>query len=135
MNINSSSSISNSPGPAAGVAPVPAETTAAQSRPVKTAAKEAAPAAEAAAKKAAEAAAAQVNPEELKSSVDAINRFLKVNSEVQFSIDDTSGKSVIKVIDTESKKILRQFPSQQALEVGKDLQGQGLKGLLIDNKA
>lgn len=78
-------------------------------------------------------AAASVDPAELKNSVDAINRFLKVNSEVQFSIDDSSGQSVIKVIDTETKKILRQFPTQQALEIGKDFKG--LKGLLIQGVA
>ena len=79
------------------------------------------------------ASATPINPEDLKNSVEAINRFLKVNSEVQFSIDETSGKSVIKVVDTESRKVLRQFPSEQALEFGKNLKG--LKGLLVDNTA
>ena len=91
----------------------------------------AAPAAAAATAKA--ASATPINPEDLKNSVEAINRFLKVNSEVQFSIDETSGKSVIKVVDTESRKVLRQFPSEQALEFGKNLKG--LKGLLVDNTA
>jgi len=70
-----------------------------------------------------------VDRTQLKNSVDAINRFLKVNSEVQFSIDDSSGQSVIKVVDTETHKVLRQFPSEQALEIGKDLQNK--KGLLL----
>lgn len=69
---------------------------------------------------------------ELKKSVDAINRFLEDNSEVHFSIDEDSGVSVIKVIDTETKKILRQFPSEQSLEIGKNLT---TKGLLIDSEA
>lgn len=69
---------------------------------------------------------------ELKKSVDAINRFLENNSEVHFSIDDDSGVSVIKVIDTETKKVLRQFPSEQSLEIGKNLT---TKGLLIDSEA
>jgi flagellar protein FlaG len=70
---------------------------------------------------------------DLKNSVDAINRFLQVNSEVHFSIDEDSGQSVVKVIDTETKKVLRQFPSEQSLEIGKNLSS--LKGLLIDSKA
>lgn len=69
---------------------------------------------------------------ELKKSVDEINRFLESNSEVHFSIDDDSGVSVIKVIDTETKKILRQFPSEQSLEIGRNLT---TKGLLIDSEA
>ena len=70
---------------------------------------------------------------ELKNSVDAINRFLQDNSEVRFSIDEDSGISVVKVIDTETKKVLRQFPSEQSLEIGKNLSS--LKGLLIDSEA
>lgn len=113
-----------------GSPPNPAETAAVAARPAAAAPKAAAAPAPAAAS---QKAAAAVNPAELKSSVDAINRFLKVNSEVQFSIDDASGRSVIKVVDLESKKVLRQFPSEQALEIGKNLKG--LKGLLVDSKA
>lgn len=69
---------------------------------------------------------------ELKKSVDEINRFLEDNSEVHFSIDEDSGVSVIKVIDTETKKVLRQFPSEQSLEIGKNLT---TKGLLINSEA
>lgn len=70
---------------------------------------------------------------ELRNSVDAINRFLEDNSEVHFSIDENSGISVVKVIDTETKKVLQQFPSEQSLEIGKNLTS--LKGLLIDSTA
>ncbi|WP_295994327.1 flagellar protein FlaG [Rugamonas sp.] len=70
---------------------------------------------------------------DLKNSVDQINRFLKVNSEVEFSIDHASGKSVIKVVDTETNKVLRQFPSEQALEIGQNLQDS--KSGLINVKA
>jgi flagellar protein FlaG len=113
--------------------PIPSATTAAsvpESKPAAASANRAgAPVAPDAASAPRPPAAKPVNPDELKESIDAINRFLKVNSEVQFSIDDSSGQSVIKVVDTETKKILRQFPSQQALEIGKDFKG--LKGLLI----
>lgn len=82
---------------------------------------------------AAPVAAPSLDKNQLKNSVDAINRYLKDNSEVQFSIDDSSGASVIKVVDTETKKILRQFPSQQALDISKDLQSK--TGLLLKGQA
>ena len=81
----------------------------------------------------ASAAPVTLDKNQLKNSVDAINRYLKDNSEVQFSIDDSSGASVIKVVDTETKKVLRQFPSQQALDIGKDLQSK--TGLLLKGEA
>lgn len=100
-------------------APQPADpATAAAAHPVKTAAL-ATPATDAVA---AEKAAAAPSKTDLKNSVDQINRFLKVNSEVEFSIDHNSGKSVIKVVDTTTNKVLRQFPSEQALEIGQNLQ-------------
>jgi flagellar protein FlaG len=71
--------------------------------------------------------------EDIKNSVDAINRFLQDNSEVHFSIDEDSGRSVVKVVDTETQKVLRQFPSEQSLEIGKNL-GK-LKGMLINSEA
>ncbi len=70
---------------------------------------------------------------ELKKSVDEINRFLVNNSEVEFSIDDDSGLAVVKVIDTETKQVLRQLPSEQSLEIAKNLNSTR-KGLLIDSK-
>jgi flagellar protein FlaG len=76
---------------------------------------------------------APVNPDQLKQSVNQINKFLENNSEVLFSIDEASGFSVVKVVDTETNKVLRQFPSEQALEIGKDLKS--FKGLLVDSKA
>lgn len=128
--------------PTAVIAAVPGSVEAAAARPGRTAAAGAAPPAvrpsvadqaDAPANSPAGQTAAPVDPRDLKKSVEAINRQLKDNSEVQFSIDETSGYSVVKVIDTESKKVLRQFPSQQALDIGRDLRG--LKGMLVDNQA
>lgn len=99
-------------------APQPVADPATAAHPVKTAAL-ATPATDAVA---AEKAAAAPSKTDLKNSVDQINRFLKVNSEVEFSIDHNSGKSVIKVVDTTTNKVLRQFPSEQALEIGQNLQ-------------
>ena len=106
--------------------------TAVASHPVKSATTVALPAT-AAATVAAEKTAATPSKTDLKNSVDQINRFLKVNSEVEFSIDHNSGKSVIKVVDTETNKVLRQFPSEQALEIGQNLQDS--KSGLINEKA
>lgn len=85
------------------------------------------------------AAQQQVKPTEteqsnLKQAVEAINKFLKpVNSGIEFSIDEDSGRTLVKVIDIESKEVLRQFPSKEALAIAKELDK--LQGLLIKDKA
>jgi flagellar protein FlaG len=40
---------------------------------------------------------------------------------------------VVKVIDTETKQVLRQLPSEESLEIAKNLNS--MKGLLINSKA
>ena len=74
-----------------------------------------------------------VRPEDLRRSVDQINKFLENNSDVLFSIDEASGFSVVKVVDTQTNKVIRQFPSEQALEIGKNLKS--FQGLLVNSKA
>ena len=52
---------------------------------------------------------------------------------LRFSIDEDSGTTVVKLIDTETQTVLRQMPSVEALEISKAL-GK-LQGLLVKEKA
>jgi len=76
----------------------------------------------------------QASPEELKSAVEKIQSFVNVStSDLNFSIDDASGGTVIKVIDRSTKEVIRQIPSEEMLEMSKALDR--LQGLLVRNKA
>jgi len=75
-----------------------------------------------------------VDAAELKRSVDAINKFLKpVTSNIEFSIDQDSGRTLVKVVDTETNTVIRQTPSVEVLAIAKELDK--LQGLLIREKA
>jgi len=70
----------------------------------------------------------------LDQAVESINQFLKpIASSVQFSVDEDSGRTLVKVIDTDTNNVLRQFPSKQALAISSEL-GK-LQGLLLRDKA
>lgn len=56
-----------------------------------------------------------------------------VGTSLRFSVDDDSGQTVIKVLDPESQKVLRQIPSEEALALSKALDN--FKGLLVRQKA
>ena len=74
---------------------------------------------------------AQDQRQNLQSSIDALNEFIKPqNTSLEFSIDDDSGTVVVKVMD---KEVIKQFPSEEALELAKALDK--LKGLLVQQKA
>ena len=52
---------------------------------------------------------------------------------ISFSIDTDSGRTVVKVIDTETQKVLRQVPSETTIAIAKTLDS--VKGQLINQKA
>ncbi len=58
-------------------------------------------------------------------------------SNLQFSIDDDTGKTVVKIVDEASQQVIRQIPSKEMLELAKALgEGCGSKsGLLLKNEA
>lgn len=61
---------------------------------------------------------------------------------VSFSIDDESDKTIIKVVDSDTQKMIRQIPSEELLSISKRIQAlkEGddsvnvLSGLLLDSK-
>lgn len=70
----------------------------------------------------------------LNHAVQAVSDFIQpINSSLQFSVDEDSGKTVVKVIDTDTQKVLHQIPSKEMLELAKALDT--MKGLLIKQKA
>lgn len=89
---------------------------------------------EVAAAKQVTASNAAVKGDALDRAVDKINKFLKpLNSSIEFSIDQDSGRTLVKVIDTDTKDVLRQFPSKEALAISSELDK--LQGLLVREKA
>ena len=81
----------------------------------------------------------QVNQEQLDDNrigqlVDDLNSYAQnVRRELHFSVDDDSGHTVIKVIDSESKEIVRQIPPEEVVEMMQFLGGH--TGILMRAKA
>lgn len=71
----------------------------------------------------------------LDKAISRINEFVqKIQRDLQFSVDDESGKTVIKVIDSESKEVIRQIPEEVLLEVARSIE-ESLEGALLEVKA
>ena len=85
-------------------------------------------------KPAGEASSGAVNKETLEKSLSKINEFVQARaSNVEFMIDKDTGIHVVKVVDTSTKETIRQFPSEEVVDIAKALDH--LQGLLIRNKA
>lgn len=52
---------------------------------------------------------------------------------VEFSLDQGSGRVIVSVVDSETKEVLRQIPSEQMLAISRAIDN--LRGLLIEQEA
>lgn len=63
-----------------------------------------------------------VDAEKLEQALQKINTSAEVvKSELRFSVDEDSGRSVVKIMDLATKEVIRQIPNEQALNFAKQL--------------
>ena len=71
----------------------------------------------------AEGGASSVAPETLDAAVRDINDYVqRVQRTLQFSVDDDTGTTVVKVLDSQTDEVVRQFPPEEALALARHLQ-------------
>lgn len=71
--------------------------------------------------------------EELETAVSAIQDFVKASErQLDFSIDESSGQVVVKVIARQSGEVIRQLPSEVALKLAENLKD--ANSLLFDTQ-
>lgn len=58
----------------------------------------------------------------LAAAVDQLNASIQtLNRNLEFSIDKNSGNVLVKVVDSQTNEVIRQIPSEQALEMAQSL--------------
>jgi flagellar protein FlaG len=88
-----------------------------------------------AAEKQAAQQSAQPTAAQLKSAVDNINRAMKENnSNVEFSIDKDTKQTVIRVVESQTGQLIRQFPSEEVLAISRMI-GETQHGMLVKQQA
>lgn len=66
---------------------------------------------------------AESDPEALQGAVKRLSDYLqRVRRELQFSVDETSGRTVIRVIDAETDEVIRQIPPEEVLALARYLE-------------
>ena len=71
---------------------------------------------------------------DIKQAVRDLNTYVQsLRRDLHFTIDDESGKTIIKVMDPESGEMIRQIPSEELLAIARTLQQ--AQGLLLNAKA
>ena len=82
-----------------------------------------------------QAAKSALSSDDLKNLASEIQRKVSaISSDLQFSVDEETGKDLIRVTDRTTKKIVWQFPSEEALKITKALD-QYQKGVMLNHRA
>ena len=80
------------------------------------------------------AEAPEADTKEVQQRVEELNAAMKQHaSSILFSIDEESGRTIVKVVDTETDTVLRQYPSRELLAISKQIDK--FQGMFIKTQA
>lgn len=75
------------------------------------------------------------NTHKLDEIADEFNNYVQnVRRELQFSVDDDSGRVIITVIDSESQEVIRQIPPEDISNIRTQLRNAESAGILVNAK-
>jgi len=83
---------------------------------------------------AAVAAPQVIDQSQIRKALEEANRKMQsLGGSLEFSVDQQTGKTVVRIIDTSTNQLIRQIPSEEMLTIAKSLDR--LQGLLIKQHA
>lgn len=82
-----------------------------------------------------ESAPQQPRPEQVQKAVASMKQLIeaKAPNSLSFSVDDATGKTVVRVSDAKTGEMIRQIPSEELLEIARSLDQ--MQGMLLRDKA
>lgn len=77
----------------------------------------------------------QPSKEQLRKAVESMKQMIesKAPNSLSFSVDDTTGKTIVKISDAQTGEMIRQIPSEELLEIARSLDK--LQGMLLRQEA
>jgi len=67
----------------------------------------------------------EVSSEELQTAVATLNEHLQqIQRDLLFSVDDSSGRTIVRVVNSETEEVVRQIPSEEVLRISRNIQQQ-----------
>jgi len=77
----------------------------------------------------------QPNREQVQKAVESMKQLVetKAPNSLSFSVDDTTGKTIVRVSDAQTGEMIRQIPSEELLEIARSLDK--MQGMLLKQEA
>jgi flagellar protein FlaG len=76
----------------------------------------------------------QPEPAQVQKAVESLKQLVeaKAPNSLAFSIDDSTGKTIVRITDAETGDMIRQIPSEEMLEIARSLDK--MQGMLLQEK-
>jgi len=75
-----------------------------------------------------------IQPEQVEAAVNQIQQFTQtLTQNLKFSIDEDTGKTVVRIVDIQTQEVIRQIPSEEAIRIAGAL-GK-IQGVLFNGQA
>lgn len=76
----------------------------------------------------------QPQPEQVQKAMESLKQLIesKAPNSLSFSIDDTTGKTVVRITDAQTGEMIRQIPSEEMLEIARSLDR--MQGMLLQEQ-
>lgn len=75
-----------------------------------------------------------IQPEQVEAAVNQIQQFTQtLTQNLKFSIDEDTGKTVVRIVDMQTQEVIRQIPSEEAIRIAGAL-GK-IQGVLFNGQA
>lgn len=73
----------------------------------------------------------QPQPEQVQKAMESLKQLIeaKAPNSLSFSIDDATGKTIVKITDAQTGEMIRQIPSEEMLEIARSLDR--MQGMLL----
>lgn len=73
----------------------------------------------------------QPQPEQVQKAIESVKQMIEARApnSLSFSIDDATGKTIVRITDAETGEMIRQIPSEEMLEISRSLDK--LQGMLL----
>lgn len=78
---------------------------------------------------------ARATPDEVRQAASQVNAALKqtASSDLQFSVEGENKQVVVRVVDSQTKEVIRQIPSEEMVAISRAMDN--MSGLLVQQKA
>lgn len=83
------------------------------------------------------AATAEPKLEQVQLAIERLKQSIKpsLSNTLEFQIDDSTGRTLVKILDTETQKVVRQVPSEEMLIIARALDRMQGRGGLVKQEA